>query len=212
MRTRIHLFGLASVAFLVFACAMQGPATLSQHRWWRGLGPVLPHDTFPADCTVCHEGGDWSSLVDDFRFDHAAETGVALEGAHARAQCLRCHNDRGPVAAFAADGCIGCHADVHFGELDSRCVSCHTQDTWRPYGQVELHSRTRFPLVGVHAVTACRRCHVGAEVGNFVPTDTECVTCHASDLLRTTNHVGLGRVDRCDRCHMPTRWEQAEVD
>lgn len=203
---------LASLLLLVLACAVQRPATLSQNRWWRGLGPVLPHDTFPADCTMCHSGGDWQSLVEDFSFDHEAETGVRLEGAHAVAQCLRCHNDRGPVAVFAADGCIGCHEDTHFGELGNRCTDCHDQRTWRPRGQTELHNRTRFPLVGVHAVTACRRCHVGAEVGNFVPTDTECVTCHQDDLARTTNHINLGWVNRCDRCHLPSRWDLAEVD
>ena len=52
----------------------------------------------------------------------------------------------------------------------------------------------------------------GQFVGNFLPTDTECVTCHTGDLLRTTNHVGLGWVDRCDRCHLPTSWPQAEID
>jgi len=30
-------------------------------------------------------------------------------------------------------------------------------------------------------------------------------------MLGTTNHVGLGWVDRCDRCHMPTFWQQAEI-
>ena len=201
----------ASLVFLILACAIKGSSNLTQHRWWRGLGPVLPHDTFPADCTTCHAGGDWKDLVENFHFDHEAETGVRLEGAHTQAQCLRCHNDRGPVAQFAADGCIGCHEDVHTGELGSACTDCHDQNTWRARGMVELHARSRFPLVGVHAATSCRRCHVGLEVGNFTPTDTECVSCHTDDLARTTNHVGLGWVDRCDRCHLPVRWDLAEI-
>ena len=203
---------LITLLLVVLACAVQRPTSLTQHRWWRGLGPVLPHDTFPADCTTCHKGGDWKNLVEDFSFDHEEKTGVKLEGAHQAAQCLRCHNDRGPVATFAANGCVGCHEDVHFGELGERCQDCHTELSWRPFGQVERHARTRFPLVGVHAATSCRRCHVGLEVGNFVPTDTECVTCHQDDLARTTNHIGLGWVDRCDRCHLPSRWDQAEID
>ncbi|HED66380.1 MAG TPA: hypothetical protein ENJ09_12605 [Planctomycetes bacterium] len=202
---------LLGVTFLVVACAVQRPSDLAQHRWWRGLGPVLPHDSFPMECTTCHAGGDWGTLVEDFSFDHEQETGVALEGAHENAQCLRCHNDRGPVAAFAAVGCLGCHDDAHFGELGEDCEQCHDQRTWRPRGQIEMHARTRFPLVGVHAATSCRRCHVGAEVGNFVPTDTECLTCHRDDYARATNHPGLGYVDRCDRCHLPTNWNQAEV-
>ena len=142
-----------------------------------------------------------------------AETGVALHGAHAGASCLRCHNDRGPVTTFAARGCAGCHDDVHQGELGPDCSDCHTERTWQPVGQIERHARTRFPLVGAHAATACHRCHPGAWVGNFTPTDNECAPCHADDLARTTNppHIPLGWVDRCDRCPPQTRWQHARV-
>jgi len=202
----------AALSTLIMACVIKRPGDVARHRWYAGLGPVLPHDTFPADCTVCHEGSKWHTLKEDFQFDHEEETGVALYGAHKQAKCLRCHNDRGPVDIFAAKGCAGCHEQVHTGDLGDDCSSCHVQTTWQPVGQIERHNRTRFPLVGVHAVTACHRCHIGGEVGSFSPTDTECVTCHQDDLLQTTNHIGLGWVDRCDRCHMPTAWQQAEVD
>lgn len=218
---RLHrkkiLLLLVAVALSGFAlaCVMQSGSRSgsgARHRWWSGLGPVLPHDTFPSDCTLCHVGGNWNRLNDHFDFDHEAETGVALIGAHSQAKCLRCHNDRGPVEVFAAKGCVGCHQDFHHGELGPDCTSCHVEQTWRPVGQIERHNQTRFPLVGVHAATACFRCHPGAEVGNFLPTDTECVTCHQDDLARTTNHINLGWVNRCDRCHLPTSWNQAEID
>jgi hypothetical protein len=204
---------IALLATLIAACVATGPDAVKQHLWWAGLGPVLPHETFPGDCTLCHVGDDWQSLTADFAFDHEAETGVALRGSHLNATCLRCHNDRGPVAVFAAQGCAGCHEDVHQRDLGLDCSSCHGEWTWEPQGQIDLHRRTRFPLVGVHAVTACSRCHVGAEVGNFLPVDVECVTCHASDLARAVNpnHVGLGWVDRCDRCHLPRTWNEAEI-
>lgn len=213
MKTRQALTALlGGLWLLAVACASRQPREGDLHRWWSGLGPVLPHDTFPAECTLCHLERDWQSLRDDFEFDHAAETGVALVGAHQSAQCLRCHNDRGPVAVFTARGCAGCHEDVHFGRLGPDCASCHDQATWNPHGQVERHLRTRFPLVGVHAATACRRCHPGAEVGQFLPAPIECVDCHRDDLARALNpnHAGLGWIDRCDRCHMPTSWNQAE--
>ncbi len=201
----------AAISFAVLSCVMESPGAASRHRWWARLGPVLPHDTFPSDCKLCHVGEKWDTLRDDFTFDHERETGVPLVGAHAQAQCIRCHNDRGPVAVFDAKGCAGCHEDVHQGDLGRNCDSCHEQRTWRADGMIERHHHTRFPLVGAHATTACFRCHPGAEVGNFVPTDTECATCHQADLARTTNHVGLGWTKRCDRCHMPTFWRQAEV-
>ena len=205
------LMALAGLA-LAFACVTAAPRDLAQYRWWSGLGPVLSHDTFPADCSLCHVGDKWHELRPDFEFDHEAETGYPLVGAHQAALCLRCHNDRGPVKTFAAQGCQGCHEDVHQGDLGKNCAECHHQRSWRPDGMFARHNQTRFPLTGAHARVACRRCHPGAEVGNFLPTDTECVTCHTGDLLRTTNHVGLGWVDRCDRCHLPTAWPQAEID
>jgi hypothetical protein len=203
----------AAAVLLGLACALQGTDNARLRLWEAGFGPVLPHDTFPADCKLCHEGGGWQSLRKDFTFDHEAETGVPLFGAHVYASCLRCHNDRGPVGVFQARGCMGCHEDVHRAQLGADCERCHQQSSWEPVGQVELHNHTRFPLEGVHATTACRRCHPGAEVGKFVPTDTECVTCHTRDLANATNpnHIGLGWVDRCDRCHLPRTWQQAEI-
>ena len=185
-----------------------------RNGWWGARGPVVPHDTFPAECSLCHVGKKWQHMSDDFTFDHAAETGVPLHGAHDQAQCLRCHNDRGPVEVFSAQGCAGCHQDVHLGQLGPRCTECHQETTWQSLGHAEFHSRTRFPLVGVHASTSCRRCHVGAEVGRFTPTPIECLSCHQDDFARanTPNHIALGWVNQCDRCHMPTDWARAELD
>jgi hypothetical protein len=203
---------LVAAAILVAACVAPDRTTGMRHRWWSGLGPVIPHDTFPSDCKLCHVGDGWNTMTDDFHFDHEKETGVPLYGAHQEAKCLRCHNDRGPVAVFTARGCAGCHEDVHNGDLGVNCTECHSEETWVPKDQVAMHNRTRFPLVGTHVVVACHRCHPGAFVGNFVPTDTECVTCHY-DKLRVANnppHIALGYTDHCDRCHVPTSWHEAE--
>ncbi|MEZ6021279.1 MAG: hypothetical protein R3F17_14665 [Planctomycetota bacterium] len=116
------------------------------------------------------------------------------------------------MQVFAARDCAGCHEDVHVGQLGSNCRSCHLQDTWRPFGMREMHASTRFPLVGRHATASCRACHLGAEVGRFAQTDSACVSCHRRDLEATANpnHIGLGWVDNCDRCHVPTTWHQAQ--
>jgi hypothetical protein len=213
-RLRRCIAAAIPLVLFIAACMTQGAESVKQHLWWAGMGPVLPHDTFPGDCSLCHVGDDWQTLTSDFTFDHDAETGYALEGAHSKATCLLCHNDRGPVAVFARQGCGGCHEDLHRGQLGSECTVCHQQQTWNPVGQIELHQHTRFPLVGVHATTSCRRCHPAAEVGIFVPTDTECLTCHTQDLANATNpnHVGLGWTDRCDRCHLPRTWQHAEIN
>ena len=208
------MLGVLLAWLVAGACvSMQGPGDGPLHRWWAGLGPVIPHDGFPGDCSLCHVGDKWNVLVEDFSFDHERKTGVPLRGAHKEALCLRCHNDRGPVQTFAAKGCVGCHQDIHQGTLGSDCRKCHNESTWHPTGMRELHARTRLPLLGAHASAACHQCHVGARVGRFQPTDAECLTCHRADLARTQNppHLGLGWIDRCDRCHVPTRWDQATI-
>ncbi len=200
----------------ILSCTMRR-SDVPVNSWWSSRGPVVPHDTFPADCTLCHKGGDWHTLREDFQYDHAQETGYALEGAHAAAECLRCHNDRGPVAAFVSRGCAGCHEDIHQGMAGDECTTCHAENDWRPKPEIASHSRTRFSLVGAHAATACWRCHPGAQVGRFDHADPECIACHASDLSRasnpanptTPNHMTQGWTSGCDRCHIPTSWDGA---
>lgn len=219
-RTRAwSLWALASaLAFAVFACALQTNtkrtafAAVAPQQWQGGRGPVVPHDTFPRDCSTCHEGSSWHAIKRDLDFDHARETGVALNGAHATAECLRCHNDRGPVAQFAERGCSGCHEDVHRAKQGARCDVCHTERDWQVKDAIALHQRTRFPLVGAHAATECSRCHAGAQVGNFDRTNVDCLACHARDLSRAIDpdHALLGYTTNCDRCHTSTTWNKAE--
>ncbi|MBK7875342.1 MAG: hypothetical protein IPJ77_06270 [Planctomycetes bacterium] len=197
-----------------FSCALQGGAPIeigSPHGWSTRLGPVVPHDHFPADCSLCHAGGAWHDLRDDFHFDHERETGVALEGEHANARCLRCHNDRGPVAVFAARGCAGCHEDAHRARLGVDCAACHSTRDWRAHGARADHARTRFPLTGAHAAAECERCHPGAGVQEFSSAVPSCEVCHGADLARAMapNHATEGWTSDCGRCHDTFAWPDA---
>ena len=180
--------------------------------WNRALGPVVPHDKFPAKCSLCHVGANWTTIKKDFAFDHLKEAGVALQGAHAKATCLMCHNDRGPTGAFAAKGCIGCHVDVHATRLGRMCSDCHNEDSWIAKEQIARHNRTRFPLIGAHAATACFACHPGAQLGNYKGADTTCVTCHTTDLKRAKSpaHTAAPFTTDCQKCHIPTGWKPAQ--
>jgi len=216
---RVVLGGMLAVLVLVGLAGCESRPLSASHdtppqSWWEERGPVVPHDSFPRDCSTCHLGPGWESIKQDFSFDHAEETGVPLNGAHARAECLRCHNDRGPVEVFASRGCQGCHEDPHRRLLGVECKSCHGEETWAVKGDIGLHNRTRFPLVGAHAAAACFSCHKGAEVGNFTDSDVTCISCHQSDLAAATNpdHQAQGWVDRCDECHVPTFWADSEFD
>lgn len=200
------------LCLLALACITKStPENKARHAWAGSNGIVVPHDSFPTDCLLCHVEGSWSELREDFTFDHEAETGVKLEGAHAQAQCLRCHNDRGPVTLFAAGGCAGCHEDIHRAELGTQCSSCHGEKTWALRDEIALHNRTRFPLVGSHAAADCWTCHPGGEVGNWVRVDVDCTTCHGDQALtvQSPDHSANGWIAACDRCHIPTTWDGA---
>ncbi|MCA8955203.1 MAG: hypothetical protein KDC87_03965 [Planctomycetes bacterium] len=195
---------------LPLACGILVPnERVPPQGWAKGRGPVIPHDTFPADCKLCHVGGSWDRIRDDFTFDHGARTGVELRGAHRAAECLRCHNDKGPVAKFASKGCAGCHEDWHRRQLGARCDTCHNETDWRPKEQIAQHARTRFPLIGAHAGVGCYACHAGAQVGNFKRASVRCEDCHTADLARTQspNHVTAGWTRNCQQCHVPIAWK-----
>ena len=205
---------LLTLVVLPLACTILGQpfggaASVPVNAWNADRGPVVPHDRFPDDCRICHQGEGWHDIRKDFEFDHEKETGLELEGAHAKAECLRCHNDRGPVEAFAARGCSGCHEDFHKGQLGSDCKSCHDQKTWQAKDVIAKHSMTRFPLIGAHAGVGCWTCHPGAQVGEFKRASTDCLTCHKEDLARAQDpdHAANGWTRDCQRCHAPTTWQ-----
>lgn len=205
---RFAIACLFAAGLTVLAC-VQSP-TEEVQDWWVGHGPVVPHQSFPGDCSVCHTTTSWTELKEDMEFDHFAETGFALQGAHEQAQCLRCHNDRGPVAHYASQGCAGCHGDVHEGRLGAECASCHDEADWRPEGQIAEHALTRMPLFGAHAAVTCDRCHTGIGSGAFEPLATDCIACHQSDLAVALepDHFAQGWVQDCQDCHVPTTWSE----
>ncbi len=180
-------------------------------EWRESRGPVVPHDSFPRDCTICHAKGSWHEIRSDFVFDHAKETGTPLNGAHGMAQCLRCHNDRGSVATFAKRGCTGCHEDIHRGRLGINCTTCHSENDWNPTGVYAVHAKTRFPLQGVHAGVACVRCHPSSEAGQFLGADPRCEACHRQDAIGATtfNHAAQNALSNCQNCHGQTSWADA---
>lgn len=204
------LFGLfAAAAVMLLNCRPNEP----RHGWSNRWGSLVSHRNFPGDCGICHVTERWDVLRDDFSFDHDKETGYALEGAHASAACLRCHNDRGPVEVYVARGCGGCHPDPHASSLGLTCTRCHDQISWTPVGLIAEHARTRFPLIGAHAVTPCESCHAGAPTGRFRGAPVECELCHQADLARAVSpdHAANGWVTACERCHTPVSWEGAYV-
>lgn len=202
---RIVALTVALMGLLMGGCQLLVPRNGWNKKKW---GPMVPHTNFPGDCGICHLPDRWDKLRDDFAFDHEKETGYRLEGSHIAAACLRCHNDRGPVQAYVARGCSGCHLDPHASTLGLECERCHSQISWEPTGLISEHARTRFPLVGIHSIATCESCHEGAAAGQFRGAPTQCEACHQADLAMATNpdHASNGWISNCQRCHLSTGW------
>lgn len=88
--------------------------------------------------------------------------------------------------------CAHCHEDVHEGQAEEGCATCHTPEAWSPTTfSVEQHAQTAFALGGRHEVTACGDCHTS---GRLKGLPLECAGCHVD------RHRGkLG--DVCADCH-----------
>ncbi|HVO90717.1 MAG TPA: cytochrome C [Casimicrobiaceae bacterium] len=150
-------------------------------------------ERFGERCASCHVDRGWREVT----FAHDRDTRYALTGRHASVKCVSCHTGfvyRDKLATT----CVSCHRadDKHKGELGERCEQCHDTPDWKKTRFD--HSRSRFPLLGRHAVAACKDCHTTPA---YRDAQRECIACHARD----DKHKGtLGR--DCAECHNARSW------
>jgi hypothetical protein len=157
------------------------------------------------DCRGCHAehrgaGADLRRL-DWQTFDHAAETGYALDGQHARlaTSCRSCHKTRSFLAARPE--CDSCHADTHKGALGRDCTRCHRTTVAFKQTRTQFdHATARFALTGAHREAACEKCHANGVFRGLAFDD--CSPCHKVSHRRT-----MGRT--CSSCHVTERWAAA---
>ncbi len=149
----------------------------------------LHRGSLGAECSRCHEPGQWAAV----RFDHRQDTKWPLEGKHAViAACDGCHPGRSFKPTPTTCGAAGCHQadDVHRGQLGDRCDKCHRVDGSNQF----RHDRdAAFKIDGAHTPVACAKCHKSIE---FKPVRTDCAGCHAEPAI----HKGRYGTD-CVRCH-----------
>lgn len=152
---------------------------------------------FGRQCESCHTTAAWKPV----NFDHAL-TGFKLIGTHFTVDCKACHANN--VFKGTPKDCFSCHAskDIHNGQFGKDCASCHKPTKWQDV--VFDHSKTSFPLSGMHTSVACKSCHVN---NVFKGTPKDCVSCHASKDV----HKGQFGTN-CGSCHKPTRWQDVSFD
>ncbi len=183
----------------------------------------LHSDPAYARCQSCHSDHHgrtyalirWPKTM--AAFDHAT-TGYRLEGRHRGLDCKLCHQaknqkpplekERGldPAKSFLGltQACLGCHEDIHRGQLGVSCQSCHGMAAWKPATGFD-HSRSPFPLIGAHTSLACKACHPQELAAGlrFKPiAHDRCGDCHAD--------VHQGRLGTdCAACHSLDRFSPA---
>ncbi|MEO0471749.1 MAG: cytochrome c3 family protein [Bacteroidota bacterium] len=167
------------------------------------------------DCVRCHNADSW--LVDEIPELHEMN-GFPLMGAHAALSCVECHFAETNLR-FDRIGneCINCHRDDYdnaenpnhaVSGFSTNCTDCHS-----PLGfgwGADPISHDFFPLVMGHDISDCTECH---NTGNFADADPNCVSCHQSDFVATTNppHVDLNFSNDCAMCHsLEPDWMPAE--
>ncbi len=162
------------------------------------------HAGLPTACDSCHNFADASWTLAS-SFNHA--TYFTLAGAHTAAACTSCHVN-GNFTTVPTSPCYACHATDFknattpvnhvASNFPTTCDTCHkfTDTSWT---QGTFNHAGVFPLVGVHATTACANCHVN---NNYTTVPTTCVGCHLAVYQGATtpvNHAGLPTA--CDSCH-----------
>jgi hypothetical protein len=90
------------------------------------------------------------------------------------------------------------------GTFNVACQSCHTSMSWKPVRAVPDfdHSKTPYPLRGMHAKVACTQCHVKLV---FTDVGQKCADCHA-DIHR--GQMGA----KCETCHSVKGWQVSIKD
>lgn len=204
-----HDFDHATTGFALEGEHLRAECTACHtDRGWTGLVATCrschddPHGASESerrtllDCAGCHGVEDWKvSSIPASVFDHGdpLQADYALEGAHREVDCEECHT-RAKFVPTRHDDCTTCHAEPHRGLLSGGCTSCHTVETWRVRGFD--HTRTGWPLEGLHSAVACDSCHRGSHA-RTLPHET-CDDCH------TDIHGGQFAPRRCDTCHTVT--------
>ena len=163
------------------------------------------HRAVAGDCRRCHaehRGADADlRRLDRTAFDHAAETGFALDGLHAKlaTNCASCHKTRSFLAARPA--CDSCHADPHKAKLGRDCAKCHRTTVAFKQSRTQFdHATARFQLTGAHREVACEKCHADRAFRGLAFDD--CTPCHKASHRRTMGPA-------CSSCHVTERWAAA---
>lgn len=220
--SKCHAFGTGRQEFKCSSCHLEILERVKTQRGYHAR--VADGAKGDADCVTCHK----EHVARDFElirwprggqaaFDHS-QAGYRLEGSHTALQCSQCHNAKRIPSAKKAGilmkdldrsflgletTCLSCHTDTHRGRFGTNCSSCHSQSAWKPVTKFD-HTRTRFPLTGLHASVTCQQCHgpaPGSTAARYTNLNfSDCSGCHRDP------HGGKF-AGSCSGCHSTGGWK-----
>jgi len=222
--TACHRLGAGEANFKCLDCHNEIASRLSVGKGLHASYHIAPGSS--KDCVRCHSehnGEDFPIVKwDRNAFDHR-QTGYALEGKHSGLICNRCHTaehvagsaralikvkDLNKTFLGTSTACVSCHQDQHNGRLGQTCERCHSFNDWKSVNVAAFdHSKTRYPLTGLHADVTCQKCHTpGADskpryVGIAF---SKCADCHSDP------HRG-SFAQTCQSCHNTNGWKRVSL-
>jgi hypothetical protein len=216
-----HKVGTGTAALKCEECHTEIAQRIAQGR---GLHARFTNKEDCAKCHSEHNGEDfplihWEPSLK--AFDHS-KTGYPLQGKHAGLECNQCHaperireserqaikmKDLRRTFLGLSQDCVACHKDVHQGQLGQNCLQCHNFVDWKSATQID-HSKTRFPLTGLHAQVPCAKCHAPAGPGQG-PRFTGIPFSKCSDCHNDPHHGAFAQ--SCETCHTTSGWKRIPV-
>jgi len=223
-----HKLAAAAASFKCLECHADIAGRIAAKRGLHAsFGSISASQKECASCHSEHNGENFALIrwnPSPGAFDHS-KTGYPLEGKHASLACARCHTaahiapaeraaisikDLNRTYLGVSRACVTCHVDKHQGRLGQNCQQCHGFNDWKslsvPLTQFD-HSRTRYPLTGLHQQVACQKCHLPGTDGKpkYVGlTFSTCSSCH------TDPHHGTF-AGSCQSCHNTGGWKRVSA-
>jgi hypothetical protein len=221
-----HEFSAKSPSFRCLDCHREIANEIEHDK---GLHATYPRQGSPgAACIKCHSDHNgenfalvhWTTTASGF--DHS-KTGLVIDGKHIGVDCRACHNakrisaaERGILTGKDLDhtwlglspSCITCHEDKHQGRFGTSCTQCHSTADWKTT-KIDVqhfdHTKTRYPLTGIHLNVPCQKCHTSGTDG--LPRYSgiqfsSCSSCHVDP------HKGEFK-QGCDSCHSTSTWKKS---
>ena len=223
--TSCHTLRVGARELKCVECHVEIGQRLREHR---GLHATLVKNPASGqECAKCHSehnGPDfylihWDGPINSF--DHR-QAGYVLEGKHAQIECAKCHTPANIAPAQRTQikvqdlsrtwlglskDCVACHKDPHSGRLGPNCTQCHNFSDWKAASGFD-HSKTRYPLTGLHIKVACEKCHAPSGPGGTAKLSGlafgSCADCHKDP------HRG-SFTQTCDTCHTTGGWNSVRM-